>query len=344
MRKVFQVTCLFFLSLLLISTTVWGQQVPTVKPESVGMSSQILGNIDKLAEQALKEKLIKGAVVLVARHGKIIYFKAFGDADEGKPMQTNSIFRLASMSKPIVASALMQLWGQGRFQLRDPVSKYIPEFKDLQVAELDAAGQIKLVPTKRQITIHDLLSFTAGLSSTSAPKSVINDYVAKAYADVKVQDGMSETYTNTIAQNVKAFTKCPLAYQPGEAWMYSNVTMDTIAYLVEIFSGKTLDKYLAENMFGPLKMKEIWFYPPENTFSRIPAVYDKPGILEKVTSEWAAGTGLVGGQFTYGKNKVYFSPSGGLHGTTYDYYRFAQMMLNKGTDRKSTRLNSSHCD
>jgi CubicO group peptidase (beta-lactamase class C family) len=84
-------------------------------------------------------------------------------------------------------------------------------------------------------------------------------------------------------------------------------------------------------MFGPLKMKEVWFYPPESTFSRIPGVYDKPGILEKVTSEWAAGTGLVGGLFTYGKNKVYFNPSGGLHGTTYDYYRFTQMMLNKGT-------------
>lgn len=331
MKKVFQVTCLFFLSLLLMSTVTWGQQVPTVKPESVGMSSQMLGNIDKLAEQALKEKLIKGAVVLVARHGKIIYFKAFGDANEGKPMKTNAIFRLASMSKPIVASALMQLWGQGRFQLRDPVSKYIPEFKDLKVAELDANGQIKLVPTKRQITIHDLLSFTSGLSATSAPHSPVNDYVAKAYAEARVQDGMSETYTNNLAQNVKAITKCPLAYQPGEAWMYSNVSMDTIAYLVEIFSGKTLDKYLAENLFGPLKMTEVWFYPPEKTFPRIPAVYDKPGVLEKVTAEWAAGTGLVGGLFTFGKNKVYFNPSGGLHGTTYDYYRFAQMMLNKGT-------------
>ena len=176
------------------------------------------------------------------------------------------------------------------------------------MAELDANGQIKLVPAKRQITIHDLLSFTAGLSSTSAPKSLVNDYVAKAYAEAKVQDGMSETYTNNLGQNVKAFTKCPLAYQPGEAWMYSNVTMDTIAYLVEIFSGKTLDKYLAENMFGPLKMKEVWFYPPENTFSRIPAVYDKPGVLEKVTAEWAAGTGLIGGPIHIWQEQVLFQP------------------------------------
>jgi CubicO group peptidase (beta-lactamase class C family) len=118
--------------------------------------------------------------------------------------------------------------------------------------------------------------------------------------------------------------------QPGESWCYNQGGMDTLAYLVEIFSGMPFDKYLEEHIFMPLKIKEMWFYPPEDKFTRIPAVYDKPGTLEKITKEWAAGTGVVGPLYTFGRNKAYFSAGGGLHGTTYDYYKFGQMMLNKG--------------
>ena len=330
-RQVTRVAGLLFLSMIIIPTLVWGQQVSIVKSETVGISSKMLGNVDNMAKQAIDEKYLKGAVILIARHGKICYFKAFGEADEGKPMKTDAIFRLASMTKPPVAVALLQLWDQGKFQLRDPVSKFIPEFKDLKVAEMGSDGQIKLVPAKRQITIHDLLSFTAGMSATyMAGLSPAHKYVAESYAVAGVQDLMSETYEKPLGANVKAAAKCPLAYQPGEAWAYSNITMDTIAYLVEIISGKTIDTYLQENIFNPLKMKEIWFYPPQEVFSRIPAVFDKPGTLEKVTKESAAGTGLVGPLYTFGKYKTYFSAGGGLHGTTYDYYKFAQMLLNKG--------------
>jgi CubicO group peptidase (beta-lactamase class C family) len=330
-KKITRFAGVFLLSLLVISTMAWAQDVNVEKPESVGISSEILTNIDKLGEQALKEKLLKGAIVLVARHGKICYFKAFGEADEGKAMQKDAIFRLASMTKPVTVAALMQFWDQGRFELKDPVSKYIPEFKDLKVAEMDSNGQIKLVPAKRQVTIHDLLSFTGGISATyMAALSPVHKYVAEEYAKAGVQDLMSETYTKNLEENVKALTKCPLIFQPGESWCYNQGGMDTLAYLVEIFSGKPFDKYLAENIFTPLKINEMWFYPPEDKFSRIPAVYDKPGTLEKVTKEWAAGTGVVGPLYTFGKNKAYFSAGGGLHGTTYDYYKFAQMMLNKG--------------
>jgi CubicO group peptidase (beta-lactamase class C family) len=326
-RQTTRIVILLFLSLIAMSTMVWGQQFNIVKPESVGISSKMLGNVDNMAKQTIAEKYLKGAVILVARHGKICYFKAFGEADEGKPMKTDAIFRLASMTKPPVAVALLQLWDQGKFQLKDPVSKFIPEFKDLQVAEMGADGQIKLVPAKRQITIHDLLSFTAGMSATwMAQLSPVHKYVAESYVAKGVQDFMSETYEKPLAANVNAVTKCPLAYQPGEAWVYSNITMDTIGYLVEIISGKTIDVYLQENIFKPLNMKEIWFYPPQEVFSRIPAVFAKPGTLEKVTKE----TGLVGPLYTFGKNKTYLSAGYGLHGTTYDYYKFAQMLLNKG--------------
>ena len=164
-KQVTRVAGLLFLSLVVIPTLLWGQQVSIVKSESVGISSKMLGNVDNMAKQAITEKYLKGAVVLIARHGKICYFKAFGEADEGKPMKTDAIFRLASMTKPPVAVAFLQLWDQGKFQLKDPVSKFIPEFKDLQVAEMGSDGQIKLVPAKRQIRIHDLLSFTAGMSA-----------------------------------------------------------------------------------------------------------------------------------------------------------------------------------
>jgi CubicO group peptidase (beta-lactamase class C family) len=330
-KQVSRIVGLLFLSLVVIPALVWGQQINIVKPESVGVSSKMLVNIDNMAKQTIAEKYLKGAVVLVARHGKICYFKAFGEADEGKPMKTDAIFRLASMTKPPVAVALLQLWDQGKFQLKDPVSKFIPEFKDLKVAQMDANGQIKLVPAKRQIRIHDLLSFTAGMSATYMDGlSPIHKFVAESYAAEGVQDLMSETYEKPLGANVKAVIKCPLAYQPGEAWVYSNITMDTIAYLVEIISGKTIETYLQENIFKPLKMKEIWFYPPQEVFSRIPAVFDKPGTLEKVTKESAAGTGAVGPLYTFGKHKTYLSAGGGLHATTYDYYKFAQMLLNKG--------------
>jgi CubicO group peptidase (beta-lactamase class C family) len=178
-----------------------------------------------------------------------------------------------TMTKPVTVAALMQFWDQGRFELRDPVSKYIPEFKDLQVAEMDANGQIRLVPAKRQVTIHDLLSFTGGISATyMAALGPVHKYVAEEYAKAGVQDLMSETYTKNLEENVKALTKCPLIFQPGESWCYYQGGMDTIAYLVEIFSGKPFDKYLEEHIFTPLKIKEMWFYPPEDKFSRIPAI------------------------------------------------------------------------
>jgi len=276
MKKVGPVTRLigvFLLSWVVMSTMALAQQVNVVVPESVGMSSERLASIDKMAEKAVEEMYLKGVVVLVARHGKICYFKAFGEADEGKPMKTDSVFRLASMSKTPSAVALLQFWDQGRFQLRDPVSKYIPEFKDLQVVEMDENDEFKLVPAKRQITIHDLMSFTGGLSATYlAGLGPIHKYVADKYAEAGVQDLMNETYTKNLEQNVKAIAKCPLISQPGEAWCYNQTGLDMMAYLVEILSRKPFDQYLKEHIFDPLGAEEIWFYPPEEVFPRIPAV------------------------------------------------------------------------
>lgn len=329
--KMNRVMVFLLLGLLFVAPTVSAQAVKIVDPESVGISSERLASVDQVVEKGLENKFFKGAVVLVARHGKIFYFKSFGEADEGIPMKRDAIFRLASMTKTITAAALMQLWDKGRFQLKDPVSRYIPEFKKMEVAEIGKDGQIKRVPAKREIRIQDLLSFTSGISTILfMKKSPVHKYVAECYAKEGVQDLLSETYTKDLEQNVKALAKCPLVFQPGEGWCYNQGGMDVIARLVEILSGESFDEYLQAHIFGPLKMKDFRFYPPESDYSRIPSVYLKPGTLVKAEKEWAFGPGLMGPLYTYGKNKAYFAAGGGLHGTTYGFYRFAQMMLNKG--------------
>lgn len=226
---------LFLLSLLVATTVAFAQEVKIVNPESVGMSSTMLANIDQVVQKGLDQKFFKGSVVLVSRHGKICYFKPFGEAEEGKPMETDAIFRLASMTKTITAAALMQLWDQGMFQLKDPVSKYIPEFKSMKVAEMGADGQIKVVPAKREIRIQDLLSFTGGISTTMLMgKSPVHAYVGKCFAKEGVQDLLSETYTKNLAENVKALARCPLVFQPGDGWCYNQGGTDVMGYLVEI--------------------------------------------------------------------------------------------------------------
>jgi CubicO group peptidase (beta-lactamase class C family) len=303
-----------------------------IPPEEVGMSDMMLENIDRLVAQQLHGKLYKGIVVLIARHGTICYFRAFGDADEDTPMQTDAIFRLASMTKAVTAAAVMQLHDQGRIALSEPISCYIPEFKDLNVADLDQHGDVRLVPAKREITIHHLLSLTSGLSGTyqSDTSDPVHHYIAQVYADAGVQDCLSSCDDTTIAANAQRAATLPLVGHPGEVWEYGNLNLDVLAYLVEQLSGMAFDRYCAEHIFMPLQMRETWFYPPQECFSRIPAIFNTPGTLEKMTADQPLGLGFVGPQYTFGQRTSHPSPSGGLHGTTADWFRFAQMLLNHG--------------
>jgi CubicO group peptidase (beta-lactamase class C family) len=189
-----------------------------VKPEEVGLSAKDLSLIDEFAQAGIKSNYYKGAVVLVSRHGQIGYLKAFGDADQnGTPLATDAVFRWASMTKPVVMVALMQQYDQGKFKLDDPVSKYIPEYKNLQVAVDDGKGNISLVPAKREITMHDLMSYTAGFTcSFYYGMNPVNSYVTKCYVANGVQDLFDGDYTHTMADNAQALPNCPLAFQPGE--------------------------------------------------------------------------------------------------------------------------------
>ena len=302
-----------------------------VQPESVGMSSKYLSNIDNLAGKYIHEKVYKGVVVLVARHGQICYFKAFGDADEGITMPTDAVFRLASMSKVPSSVAVLQLFDQGKIALHEPISNYIPEFKDPKVAVLQDWGVVKFVTAKREITIHDLLTMTAGMTNTwwyNLFTPQVYSVVPKMYKEAGLMDDL-DAPPITLEDNVKILARMPLMSHPGEMFDYSNNSVETLCRLVEIVSGKSFDEYLRENIFKPLGMNETWFFPPEDQLYRVAPVF-WAGKGEKQTEKSPLGLGMLGPNYTFSPYKTYFSGAAGLHGTTYDYYRFAQMLLNKG--------------
>ncbi len=330
MKKFLPVTVIaVLLTLLGMSLQSWAQ-VTVVPPEKVGMSARNLALIDEYAQDGIKAKYYPGAVVLVARHGQICYFRAFGDAKKGVPMKTDAIFRQASMTKPVTMVALMQFYDKGKFKLDDPLSKFIPEFKNLQVAQDDGHGKIALVPAKREITMHDLMSYTAGFTSTfyHGTSPTINT-VTECYVNHGVLDLFNASWTNTLKSNVMGMAKCPLAFQPGEGWSYAHASQDIIGYLIEQFSGMPLDQYVEQAVFTPLKMNESWWYPPVSAFDRIPAVTVK-NDSSTAFSEHKLGLVSEDTEYSFGQNKTYLSAGGGLHSSAYDYYRFAQMLLNQG--------------
>lgn len=302
-----------------------------VSPESVGMSGDYLGHVDELVARHLAQNAYQGMVVLVARHGKVCYFKAFGQADEDVPMRTDAIFRLASMSKVPTAAAVMQLWERGLIALSDPISQYIPAFADTPVARLDEWGQVRLAPPRTPITVHHLLSMTAGMTNTWwYDLFTPNGYrvVPKLLAEAGVMDDLNAPPL-TLEENVAKLATVPLMAHPGEAFDYSNNSVDTLARLVEVVSGQDFDTYLRRNVFEPLGMDEIWFFPPREVHDRIAAVY-LAGTKEKVEGPAPLGLGNLGPQYTFSEHRTYFSGAGGLHGTTAAYFRFAQMLLNRG--------------
>ena len=294
--------------------------------EEVGMASKNLKYIDDVMERAIREKVMKGMVTLVARHGKIVQFKAYGKADDDKPMKRDAIFRLASMSKTIGGVALMQLFDQGKVMMSDPITDYLPDFKEMKVYDESAPGQ--LVPADREITIHDLLTMTSGIVSiqsaeTGHPGCV---YCAHKYREAGVIDTM-HPLDKTLAEVVDQIASLPLASQPGQRWEYSNLTSLVAGRIVEIVSGMDLQSYLDQYIFRPLGMKETCFFPDQAEWSRIPAVY-ACATMERLKDLDVPGTDTT--RLAFADCRKYYNIAAGLHGTVYDYFRFAQMLCNKG--------------
>ena len=206
------------------------QESLIVRPETVGLSAERLANVDRLMNRRIEENKLAGCVVLIARKGKIAYFKAFGRSDTDRPMQTNTLFRIASMTKPVTSVAVMQLYEQGLILLTDPISKYIPEFKNPKVLVMLPEGSdapYKLAPAKREIIIRDLLNHTSGLSYRFLADwfpDPLHVQMAKFYEEAGVSDGLDEP-RGTVGETVKKLARLPLAFHPGEAWEYGNSGM-----------------------------------------------------------------------------------------------------------------------
>lgn len=302
-----------------------------VSPESVGMSSEQLGRLDELVTEHIDSNAYQGHVLLVARHGRICHFSAAGKADEGLPMTTDAIFRLASMSKVPAAVAVLQLWERGLISLADPISDYLPGFADPQVAVCSVDGTYELRSATRAITIHHLLNMTAGMTNTwwdGAFDHPAYNVVPRLYAEAGVRDDMNAPDL-TLEENIRRVATAPLIAEPGEMFDYSNSSVDTLCRLVEVVSGQNYDQYQQEHILDPLRMDETWFFIPEKHRSRLAEAY-WPGRDERQTSNVPVGPLTLGPEGAHSPFHTYFSGAAGLHGTTLDYFTFAQMLLNKG--------------
>ncbi len=319
MKFIFAITCLSIG--LSYATTARGDEIPRAKPERVGMSSERLARIAPAMQRYIDAGLTPGVITAIVRKGKLVHFEVQGDMDveAGKPMQADAIFRIASMTKPITSVALMMLWEEGHFQLRDPVSKFIPAFADVKVSTTaDASGATgELVELERPIQIRDMLTHTAGLA---------NSYIGNVDAYRAAVAGAKDN-----EELIAKLATLPLNYQPGAEWQYSIAT-DVVGRLVEVISGQSLDAFFRTRIFDPLDMPDTHFYMDADVADRLTAQYT-PGEDQRITlqdpgsemSRWITGP------------KTLFRGAGGLASTARDYLRFQQMVLNGG-ELDGTRL------
>ena len=306
-------------------------------PEEVGMSSAILENLDSVMADILERKVLKGAVILAARHGKIVWYKPYGLADEGVAMRMDHIFRLASMTKAVTAVAAMQLSDQGKLLVSDPIAKYIPGFANIKVAEFDEAGNPVLVDPKRPPTVQDLMTMTAGFGSTWAGGHKGMEYYKEQLAAKNFNDCMFN-FDFDIEAFCEPLFDVALGSHPGEHWEYSNISTNILGRVVEVVSGVDFNTYIQENIFEPLGIVDADFYPDESKHHRIPQIY------EAFTGERLLGLdqpGMHDTQVPFKSPKKFFNPCGGLCCTAYDYFRFAQMLANKG-ELDGVRVLSPH--
>ena len=329
---------------LAISASAIAQELPTAKPEAAGLSSERLGRIGTAVQRSIDEKRIAGAVTLVARRGSVVWFKAQGmmDREAGKAMRPDAMFRICSMTKPITSVAAMMLCEEGRFVLEDPISKYLPEFKNPKVLVKPASSEPYTIPATKEITIRDLLRHTSGITYNWNPD------LGPMYKAANVGHGILQ-YDGTIEDNVKRLAGVPLLFNPGDRWEYG-LGVDVLGRLVEVASGKPLDEFFRTRIFEPVGMKDTYFYPPENKLDRLAAAYtyypDK-GLNRFPDTPIVEGPMVYSADYPYRGPKKLFSGGAGLISTAADYARFCQMMLDGGKvgnmrllSRKSVELMS----
>jgi CubicO group peptidase (beta-lactamase class C family) len=291
------------------------RDLPTAKAESVGMSTQRLARLDEGMRSLVDQGRIAGVVTMVSRHGKVVAFDAAGKRDiaANAPMQKDSIFRIYSMSKPITGVAMMMLFEEGKWQLNDPVSKYIPEFVNLKIYGTDAGGNVALKDQAHPMTMRELMSHTAGFTY---------GFFSNTPVDKLQREADVLNINNTLDEFIKRVEKLPLNAQPGSEWHYS-IAVDIQGYIVQKLSGMPFEEFLEKRIFKPLGMVDTGFYVPKEKMERFAEFYnyDKDGKLQPEHA---------GLNHDFSAKPALSSGGGGLVSTATDYMRFCQMLLNGG--------------
>lgn len=309
----FSLACTALFSLFVIPGA-WGQELPTVKPEAVGLSSEKLATIGPALQALVTDHKVAGAVTMIARHGKLVYFEAVGQRDIacGLPMERDTIVRLYSMTKPITSVAIMMLIEDGKLGLDDPIAKHLPEMKGVKVFVRANGTNLVTESAKREPTVRDLLRHTAGLTYGFFGDTPVDEAYRKA--DVLASG-------STLADMTRKLGGLPLLYQPGTKWNYS-VGADVLGRLVEVVSGRPLDDFFAERIFQPLDMHDTGFFVPPDKLARFAATH---GVADgKLRVSDAPATSK------YCKRPTLLSGGGGLVSTARDYMRFCQMIAAGG--------------
>jgi CubicO group peptidase (beta-lactamase class C family) len=292
----------------------------TVQPESVGFSSSCLERISRAMQKYVDQKLFGGVIVLVARQGQVACLEKFGwqEIAANCPMAFDTIFRIYSMSKPITSTAVMMLVEEGKIRLSDPLSRYVPAFKNPKVMVPRNGCDFELIPARREPTVHDLLTHTAGLSYGFDENSALDECYRKEFWEFN--DKNPEL---TLEEAVNVLAKLPLASHPGTIFRYS-LAIDVLGYLVQLVAEQPFDVFLREKIFAPLGMVDTDFWVPPEKVDRLAAVYgpQEGGGLKVVEASQGS---------RYTRPPSWPSGGGGLVSTIGDYYRFGQMLLNQGT-------------
>ena len=293
---------------LCISSLAFTAEIPLVKPEDVGLSSEKLILVDEVINGFIEDKRLAGSIVMIARHGKIAHFKTYGqmDIEENKPMRQDAIMAIASMTKAITSVAALILYEEGKIDLDAQISTYIPQLKNLEIMRKG-----RFMPPKRGPTIRDLMRHTSGWGNGKSGDAKLDKLYKEIMGSLLPEDSLEE--------RIRKLSRLPLAFEPGTDWVYS-LSTDVLGLVVEKISGIPLDQFFHERIFGPLDMPDTACYVPEDKMERLATVYqsDSHGTLKAIKLEFL-------------KNKpVLCSGGGGLVSTIRDYMRFLMMISNNG--------------
>ncbi len=287
------------------------------KPEEVGLSSERLARVNAWAQRLVDDGKLAGLITMVLRHDKVVHFNTCGLADRAREVRIapDTIFRFYSMTKPLTSTAIMMLYEAGHFQLDDPITNYLPCFKDMRVYVGGMRGKLDTVPAERNITFRDLLTHTSGLTYGFMEATPVDALYRDRGVDFQTTD-------KTLAEVVDLAADIPLIAQPGMEWNYSIAT-DVLGHLVAVISGQPFNQFLRERVTGPLGMADTDFFVPPEKIARLAANYMRAGdgrlmLIDDPTKS------------IFGKQRQIHSGGGGLVSTASDYMRFCRMMLNKG--------------